>query len=103
MIAPRATEPAAAGSPPRSRALSSASHRRTRPSSPNDASDVEERHHGNEAEEDQEPDGVDGGLELRRETLPEDPGHEDEEQSAAVETRERHDVDDREVHREDPD
>src|SRR5437773_2106177 len=98
MIAPRRTTRPAAGRPPRSRALRSASQRRARPLSPDNSADVTDRHDDEQREEEDEADRVDRGLELRRESLAEDAGDEDEEEATAIEARERDDIQHREVH-----
>src|SRR5438093_1192363 len=97
-MAPRRTTRPAAGSPPRSRALRSASQRRARPLSSDNSADVTDRHDDEQREEEDEADRVDRGLELRRESLAEDAGDEDEEEATAIEARERDDIQHREVH-----
>src|ERR1700716_1070396 len=105
MSAPRRTRrPSAATSPPRPRVLRHASHTRARVASfalsPNDATDVGDAHDDEQEEKEHEADRMDSGLDLRREAPAEDPADEDEEEASAVEARERHDVEHREVHRE---
>src|SRR6266536_3088839 len=64
---------------------------------PDDAADVGDAHGEDEAQQKDETDRVDGGLDLRRQPASEDPADEDEEQPPAVERRERDDVQHREV------
>src|SRR2546428_13840503 len=86
-IAPRRTTGPAAGGPPRSRALRSASQRRARPLSADNSADVTDRYDDEQGEEEDEADRMDRGLELRRESLAEDAGDQDEEEATAIEAR----------------
>src|SRR6266850_5736484 len=95
--------PSTVVSPPRSRALRQASHARARDAppalTPNDASDVRDAHDDEKEQQQDESDRVHGGLRLWREAHAEDAAQKHEEEPAAVETRERDDVEHGEVHR----
>src|SRR5687768_4804498 len=98
----RTRRPSVVVSPPRSRTLRHASHASARVApfalTANDPADVRDADDDQEEQQQDEADRVHSGLDLRCKADAEDAAEEHEEEATPVETRERNDVEHRQIH-----